>query len=274
MSENVLIIGSGIAGMLSAMKIKESGYSDSITICERNSEIEKPPTAAAFYCHEFLTKEITPTSFEVKWKIIGDKKNASRLYALKVYGPAFSDKVSICEKEAKGWAIDTEYLIDQTSDMVETNRDLTSINLDYRYCEFNDYERVYYDTLISTIPMPIFLKICNKKSPTFISKPIYVTERDCANMGMNTMSLLYYTDPKYIYYRGTEWNGKRFLESMEPTKNCSAMYPGKIWGCDKSEEIIKDFRKYAVYFQGRYARWERKYFVSNVWNNILEEIYE
>ena len=40
MSENVLIIGSGIAGMLSAMKIKESGYSDSITICERNSEIE------------------------------------------------------------------------------------------------------------------------------------------------------------------------------------------------------------------------------------------
>jgi hypothetical protein len=87
------------------------------------------------------------------------------------------------------------------------------------------------------------------------------------------MWLTYYTDPKSEYYRSTEWGGNIFWESMKPLPNTKPMYPGKIWANEKAAEIREEFKQHGVYFQGRYARWVRKYFVSDVWNNVLEEIY-
>jgi len=277
MSEKVLIIGSGIAGLLAAERIKSSGYADDIKIFERNSVVEPPPTAAAFYCHEFITQRITPHSFVVKWEIEGDKKSASELYAKKVYGPDFKDKVSICEKEAKGWAIDTEYLVNKSKDMILTNMNLTGIDLQKRSVTFNDSDHFYYDTLISTIPMPVFLMISGMHVPKFNSRTIYVKRDVAASQTMNVMFLTYYPNLNFECYRSTEWAGNIYFEYMtnrtEESAGAVPVYPGKIWAQPEAKNIREEFKAKGVYFQGRYARWVRKYFVSDVWNSVLEEIY-
>ena len=46
--ERVVILGSGLSGLISSYRIKESGYADSVKVYERNPHVSKRNSTAAF----------------------------------------------------------------------------------------------------------------------------------------------------------------------------------------------------------------------------------
>ena len=102
--ERVVILGSGLSGLISSYRIKNSRYADSVKVYERNPHISKRNSTAASYGHQFFNEELTPESFEVHWKVntkLESKEEYRKAYARKVYGADYSGKVSIKDGEAK-----------------------------------------------------------------------------------------------------------------------------------------------------------------------------
>ena len=172
--ERVIILGSGLSGLISSYRIKESGYADSIKIYERNPSITRRTSTAAFYCHQFFNNELTPHSFEVQWRVNTKLKTEEEYrdaYAKKVYGEYGAGKVSIRNGEAKGWEIDTDKLIEHAD--IEYNMNCNKIDIDKRVLTFNDEHEVPYDTLVVTLPMPLFMFLYSSKEKQETKKYIF-----------------------------------------------------------------------------------------------------
>lgn len=279
--ERVVILGSGLSGLISSYRIKESGYADSVKVYERNPHVSKRNSTAAFYGHQFFNEELTPESFEVHWRVNTKLKTVEEYrdaYAKKVYGEYGAGKVSIRDGDAKGYEINTDALIDDAD--IEYNMNCSNINTDKRIVRFNDDVEVHYDTLVVTLPMPLFLLISSMKeklgdSYLFKCEPIYysVIKRFGREAEYNHMHLDYFPDDDVPYYRKTTWGDKITIESMKDFDGAVSANPGKMWDCEGIAELRNQFKKKGVYFQGRYARWARKDLTHMVWNRIVKEIY-
>ena len=280
--ERVVILGSGLSGLISNYRIKEYGSADSVVIYERNSEISSRNATAAFYCHEYFNDEFTPCSFEVRWQVntkLKSKEEFRKAYSKKVYGNNYTGAVSIKNGETKGWAIDTDKLIEHAD--IEYNMNCNKIDIDKRILTFNDEFEIQYDTLVVTLSMPLFmlLYLSKEKRETknyiFKCEPIHysVIKRIPGIQDCNYMILEYHPDPGVPYYRKTYWDDKITIESMVEFPGSVSVNPGKMWDCDGVVEFRKLMEKKGVYFQGRYARWARKDLTHMVWNRVIKEIY-
>ena len=302
--ERVVILGSGLSGLISSYRIKESGNADTIAIYERNTSVSKRNSTAAFYCYKFLNEELTPGSFEVHWRIktkLKTKEEFRKAYANKVYGENYQGKVSIKDGDTKGYEINTDALIEHAD--INYNMNCTNINTEKRIVQFNDEVKVEYDTLIVTLPMPLFMLISSRQknklirgrgvhsvgsfslgktysylneSYLFKCEPIYysVVNKIAGNSDWNHMNLEYYPDPDVPFYRKTTWGDKITIESMKEFDDAVAANPGKMWDCEGIPELRNQLKSRGVYFQGRYARWARKDLTHMVWNRVIKEIYE
>ena len=278
--ERVVILGSGLSGLISSYRIKNSRYADSVKVYERNPHISKRNSTAAFYGHQFFNEELTPESFEVHWKVntkLESKEEYRKAYARKVYGADYSGKVSIKDGEAKGYGINTDALIKHAD--IQYNYTATNINTEHRVVTFNDGEKVPYDTLVCTLPMPLFLLLSSdsgRDSYIFKCEPIYysVIKRIGREADYNHMHLDYFPDDDVPYYRKTTWGDKITIESMKEFDGSVAANPGMMWDSDGVKELRARLTNKGVYFQGRYARWERKDLTHMVWNRIIKDIYE
>lgn len=301
--ERIAIMGAGLSGLLSAYRIRGVGSADTITIYEKNLNLSENKTnAGAFYCYEFFNEELTPESksFDVHWVIkslkeYGIAKNRKN-YAEKIYGKDFDRKVSIAEKQDKGYWIDTARLL--KSLMVDANstnanmeycttgvlfdRDVIEVNTDKREIMFSDATTAGYDTLINTMPLPMLIqKINNSRirhekkkfmDPSFKMKPIHLSIVDDEYIG-DDMIIEYLPDLNTKPYRKTYYDNQIRTESMIEFGNSFKIFPGKIFDNFLQKEINEELNNMGIYNQGRYARWEAKYFVHHVWNSVLEEVY-
>jgi|TARA_Y100000310_G_C20701999_1_gene830847 hypothetical protein len=281
--ERVVILGSGLSGLISSYRIKESGYADSIKIYERNPSITRRTSTAAFYCHQLFNNELTPHSFEVQWRVNTKLKTEEEYrdaYAKKVYGEYGAGKVSIKSGEAKGWEINTDKLIEHAD--IEYNMNCNKIDIDKRVITFNDEHKVSYDTLVITLPMPLFMFIYSSKEKQetkkyiFKCEPIHysVIKRIPGTYDYNHMILEYHPDPDVPYYRKTYWDDRITIESMVEFDGSVPANPGKMWDCEGITEFRNKMKTKSVHFQGRYARWARKDLTHMVWNRVVKEIYE
>ena len=201
-------------------------------------------------------------------------------YAKKVYGEYGAGKVSIRNGEAKGWEINTDKLIEHAD--IEYNMNCNKIDIDKRVITFNDEHKVPYDTLVVTLPMPLFMFIYSSKEKQdpkkykFKCEPIHysVIKRIPGTYDYNHMILEYCPDPDVPYYRKTYWDDRITIESMVEFDGSVAANPGKMWDCEGITEFRNKMKTKSVHFQGRYARWARKDLTHMVWNRVVKEIYE
>jgi len=156
---NIVILGAGLSGLISSFRLKQNVNFDSVNVYERNLKIIRHNSTAAFYCHKFLDEKITPNkkSFEVIWNV-DSKRNCNEwenLYRNKVYGKGHKNIVSIKNARKNGWEINTAKLVNDSE--IIYGATCTKINIDKKFVVFNDADKVYYDTLISTLPLPLLI---------------------------------------------------------------------------------------------------------------------
>lgn len=268
----VVILGAGLSGLISNYRLMSSVNVDSVKMYEQNYGVSRVQSTAAFYCHQFLNNSVTPESHDVVWQIESNYaklEDQQEAYRQKIYGNP-TEKVSIKAGKEQGWSIRVHSLLDCAC--VEFGATCTGIDIGRKIVWF-DSKKVQYDTLISTLPLFVFLRLAGiKSSIEFKSKPIYVSvEKQPTNK--EQMILVYYPDQEVPHYRRTYWQNTVTTESLKPEQGQKTTLPGKIYANGDVKELTDELNKKSVYFQGRYARWEPKHLIHHTWNNITKEIF-
>jgi hypothetical protein len=132
---------------------------------------------------------------------------------------------------------------------------------------------VKYDVVISTIPLPILLRITNMlsqfqdhTSSFFMHRPIYIT-REQDTLEPNVIRENYITDLDSPFYRASYCNGVYTRESLFKVEGAMKIFPGKIYNNTNTQNILDDLKHFGVHCIGRYAQWDNR---IHIWNAYME----
>lgn len=274
MKHSILIIGAGLSGMLAA-----SRFYGRCHVLERQSEDRPPWKGGTFYSHARIPKW-AEEELMVVTGVAGLGKasieQAADAYAEKVYGKVqrcslhnFDQRVTV----ERRWQWDTQGLHDHTSSLVSWNCEVKKIDTVTKKVKawVSGREVVYeYDHLISTIPLPIFLRLIDREHllcsgrPTFNASPIYLTHADGQPLPDGMMAVTYHPFSPFPFYRTTHIGNKVTTEWIEDPSSGSypvphtpdvVLRPGKIFPELRSIEIVDALRERNVWCIGRYAQW-------------------
>jgi hypothetical protein len=127
-----------------------------------------------------------------------------------------------------------------------------------------------FDTLVSTIPLPSFLKMLDfgdRYTLNFKFDPIFMrVER--ATEFVNGMVLNYISNPQDPWYRITRAGHDTYFESLRPMPGCKKIIPGKIHAHPDTEKILATLAYYKIYCFGRFAAWRPDELAHETWQNI------
>ena len=269
-SYDIVIIGAGLSGLISNYVLKKN---HTIKILERNLPLGNSNRKIAFYCHKFLDDWVTPQSFDVSWSILcantDDYLTQQQMYAKKIFRDIYGGNTSIKTGIHKGYHIDTKVLLENVD--IQYDCEIKYINVHNKSVVDDHNNTTYYDTLISTIPMPTLVKLvdCLENIPPLTNKPIYYTTMQSAFYHKN-MKITYYPDPALSYYRVTQYKYDMIFEYMKYQIGCSKLYPGKIYPAPQCIGIEQELNTKQIYLIGRYAKWIPKYYIHNVWDEAGE----
>jgi hypothetical protein len=142
---------------------------------------------------------------------------------------------------------------------VEYGRRIASIDRVSRKLIMSNHEEVFYDILISTIPLYSLLSLAGLPEPdtklTF--RPIYVSSSPCADaMLSDGMYVNYISDPATPIYRETQRDAALHRESLHATDGVTIkITPGKIYGHFAVPMLQNTLRAYGIHTFGRFASW-------------------
>lgn len=137
-----------------------------------------------------------------------------------------------------------------------------------------------YDYLISTIPLinlvqisDLFTQFQEHTSSFFMHRPIYLLQMPWDTED-GVIRENYITDIDTPIYRENYFQGQRNRESLFKLEGGVKIYPGKIYPNTQVERIVEDLNSYGVYCVGRYATWNNKAHIWNVYSQLkyLREI--
>lgn len=283
---NVVILGAGASGQMAKKFLMDKDI-DCIVI-EKAKELPFREHTS-FFVHEKIDEFITPNEILVQNKISSRNKMSSIRwhqikYSRKVYGHSF-EKVSINDRKQIGYSLNPKLFNDQN---VQLGAEIKSINLNEGFITFSEPNgeifEIRYETLISTIPLPTFLKLASYNySPIydlldeFHFSPIYYWKQKLLFESIISefeMEITYYPDKKDPFYRSTKYLGEEIFESLTSSKGNKIFWPGKIKDLDDDfkkgiENFIFKSRK-KLFFLGRYATWIPKYKLHDTWRNLNE----
>jgi len=160
---------------------------------------------------------------------------------------------------------------------VEYNRQVTKILVTERSLLFRDGSRIDYDLLLSTIPLPAFIALCDVPPlvhTPFRSDPIHMlSEKD--NVPVRGMIFNYISRPEVPFYRETYVEDRIYYESLTEITATKFKHsdpvilnPGKIHPHAESERIVKGLQHFGIHCFGRYGTWRPDELAHQTWQQI------
>lgn len=269
------ILGAGITGIM-AKKL----FDDAIVL-ESNSEGSNTYKMGANYLWEpvplFQTKKV-----KVRTTVDGKKPNEASIMRYKnKIGKGLEDRGLWGEQfqpEMKG------YVIEETP-KIKVVYGVRIIKIDLKgkvlYLKINKYgtRPVKFDNIISSIPFPIMIEICELETKEMISKwfkysPIFVQKRELdASKRCNHL-----VDVNYITSRGIKsyCSTKYYERKEEHIESLSDLIPyattkiflGKIWGSRMTKLLTDTLNNRGIYCFGRYASWNPDELIHNTYHKL------
>lgn len=286
----VVVLGSGLSGKLSVLALHRSFPECEVTLVGPESDFP----CGLFYFNEKIPG-VAEREITVSYSKFGDCSWED--YQLKSRGvrlPVSSSSKSSLYKAEKeltevGYSLNTE-----NNELDEVNKYCTRIYSFARVVDqYNnllvcqDGTCLKYDYLISTIPLPNFLKMLGIYFDDFKYKPIYVrntfftTYSDRSKYSKNPNNILEKTsriDIKYncskedlVYRTSTYYDsfGRTTVVSEESLEEIDdfdqKLIPGKIIPTDVPEVYSSNIKIF-----GRYAKWEYHYLVTDTYRDAYE----
>jgi len=156
----------------------------------------------------------------------------------------------------------TGYSVELPPLTVEYNQRVNEINPFNRILFMASGERIEFDVLISTIPLPALLSLCKRPEPVgkLQSKPIYVVvePRPVTDIMPPAVYVNYIADPATSVYRITDREDDRHAERLDPRgqQPATRIAPGKVYTNPRTSETLDWLQTYGILCVGRFARWE------------------
>jgi len=294
---NTVIIGGGISGLLMGYVLKEYDY----TILEQASE-SSIITGAPFYLHKPIdwlpTKwkriEVHKNCWDGKWFVRTPNIGHMNDYARKITGKIHDTSLKFMDGGIEEGYLPVggnssrviKDLLDANERHVQYSCRVTEILPAKKVIKLNKEDKEYtihYSNLISTIPLPVLLRMLNLEIDfTFKADPILTSAyKVTENEAVDAYQIIYVTTPKLKPYRVSLMHNTIFVEAMVPmdedenrnlikmvwgfenpkhieTKSVS---PGKFHPIERNKRKILLARltsDYGIYCIGRYAVWAYK----------------
>ena len=262
----IVILGAGLSG-----RIAKYIFGDSAILLGELQENIQP----FFYVHEFLDEKLTHEKVKISKSIQGlSKKNFQELrerYLAKT-GRVGAEDTSFREEEIEGWLLDETVL-----PKLDVQGWVNYIGLDEKKLWLSEKDFQSFDALINTIPLPKLLELTGIESSKerfkhfligLIQVPCYKTEE----------ILVEFFPRRAWQYRSTIWKGKEVLEFSEASVGKvfqrmefgQVLDPGKILPEPSAVEVMRGLETYNVHCLGRYACWESRMMVHDVYRRAKE----
>ncbi|MHA1226110.1 MAG: hypothetical protein ACTSPV_05140 [Candidatus Hodarchaeales archaeon] len=269
MRGKIAIVGAGLSG-----RIAKYIFGNKAILYGEVSKSNKMPF---FYIHKFLDSKLTNKKILVNSKIMAiDKENQKHNYLIKTKGKNSCDlESSIGNYIRRGWVLNWDKL---------PNPDIEDWIIDcWNYSHLIGLKRVYvHDVIIFTINL---INICKLvySSPNEID---YEPDFEYYKIGLKFIPMqfifkdliqtFYFPDIEIPYYRVTFYQNYMVQEFSEASVSFDKfefdkiLYPGKILSSANSSAIIEDLKQNNIYCLGRYACWQPRMMVHDVWKEAIK----
>lgn len=297
-----IIIGSGIGGLSSAAELKSKNMD--FLVIEKSKDL---PLNLANGLHYLHSKDFgTPFSFHYKTCLMSEQiwntrtnqfSKTATIPEMFEYSKKIAENMrhpsSIMDpgKRAEVYVPESNSMNDLLSAYYEYagkdnflfGKDIKKINTEEKFVELDSGEKFEYDYIITTAPLDRMLSICGMENNYNLKKKeLFITNYKTTNIVPNWLIVLYMSDPKFVPYRITTFNGLMSMESMKPlthedeiiikyligdlfeykleSKSEYKWETGRIFGLERKEreQMLDSFNACGIFPVGRYAEWDGK----------------
>lgn len=277
----VVVIGSGVGGQLVSYGIKEKFSNYDVILV--GPDVSSKESAGLFYFNRKIPN-ICDREIRVSYDLIGD--GTLENYQIKSKG--FSDSTLTTSSFNNIGETVSGYILTKNltrSDITRYKDFVKFIDLNGRSIILGDDTKISYDYLISTIPLNVFINVCNHGGRSYRSefkyRPVYQFTAGKVDRGRVSSIKVKYDLTDSIFYRhSTYLDGHEEVlwmssESIVDFANeTSVMSPGKIVPSEILSKYVAEVEgRYSnVKLCGRYARWDYHYTVDQSYYDSIEFI--
>lgn len=277
-TKTVVVVGAGIGGQLAARGIKDNYPDHEVVLVGKIC----PTAHGLFYFNEKIPG-VAEQEIKVTYGLLGE--GSMEDYQMKSRGEVSGDvKVSSFDKVGKvdvGYMTDGEIPLDGIK-LIEENA--LRIDLDTRKVQLDSSKDVYYDYLVSTVPLKAFLFLTNSTVENLIdqfkSQPVYekITQSNLIeDAPIDQIKVFYDLSDSHFYRHSSYYHGDDIVRMVSETIKEFEGYddvarPGKIIPSERLTEFVtRTEEKYGnLILCGRYARWDYHYLVSDTYRDAVE----
>ena len=262
----LVVLGAGIGGRVISKYLKNK-YSDKLDILLVSKECKLPKDLFYF---DSKIEGVAEREISVRYDLNGERD--INKFIVKSKGN-ISDKFNenLTTSFDKVGTTEKGYLLNEDLDEVDIPYNATKINTLCKWIDLDNNERINFDLLISTIPLPIFIKLNynpNLSGFRFINSDLFEkVETFSSEEDFNRIEVVYDTTDSEFYRISHFFKDDTLIKTVSETLSENSDYvkvsPGKISRLKEADNYIKTSETlFNVKFCGRYARWDYHYLVT------------
>lgn len=267
MKKKVVILGAGIVGRLAKLMIPEA------TVLESKGPKDAYTSELGVCISITKIPHLTNQEYRRYITIDGQKPN---LELINKYKKKIAREGDISYGDCRQFEpSQTVYrqTLPQNLD-IQFHQSVVKVYLDDQKIRTAQGRTLRYDYLLSTIPLinlvqvsDLFNLFKDQSSTFFMHRPIYLSRVPCST-GTYEIHENYRTSPDDPIYRENKIDGWSNQESLFKLPDSFKIYPGKIYPCSYTSQMLEDLRSYKVFCAGRYAEWDNKIHLWNVYAQL------
>lgn len=194
----------------------------------------------------------------------------------------YKNKVGKDNENEEDWAeqfrpVQSGYLLRHETVPAMYNMKCVEISLNDHRLKFEDGSIAHYDTLFSTIPLPVLCQLCRMDVPVktaFRYIPIFV-KVEVDEYPSPSIIVDYVSSPCAQEYRVTRRCGEIHRESLHPFVGPhKVLWPGKIWNSPMVQTVLTRLLHHGVVCFGRYASWNSDELIHQTYAKVQQFIQQ